>query len=65
MKKIYRDSEGVKIKPGDFIKTERGVVLEVIEINNELYIKNSGNGQVNHIDIISINFKKIPKTQII
>ena len=56
-----RDSYGNDLKKGDFIKTDRGVVLEIIEINGELYIKNPGNGQVNHIDVLNINFKKIEK----
>jgi len=54
-----KDSNGKIIKAGDKIKTERGVELDIIEKNGELYIKNSGNGQVSHLDILNVNFYRL------
>jgi len=54
-----KDSNGKNIKDGDKIKTERGVELDIVEKDGELYMKNSGNGQISHLDILNIPFYRL------
>ena len=51
-----KDSNGKVVKVGDIIKTDRGVVLEITDVNGNLYMLNSGNGQQSSLDIIIVNF---------
>ncbi len=51
-----KDSNGKLVKNGDQIKTTRGVVLDIVEIEGILYMRNSGNGRKSPLSIIDIDF---------
>ena len=51
-----KDSHGKTVKVGDTIKTDRGVELEITDVNGSLYMLNIGNGQESSLDIISVDF---------
>jgi len=53
---IYRDMHGEQIKHGDTIKTERGVVLDIIFDVDDFYFINSGNGQRNSLSFLDVGF---------
>ena len=50
------DSNGRVITNGDKIKTIRGVELDIVEEDGNLYMLNSGNGQKSLLSRINIDF---------
>lgn len=50
------DSNGKLVKAGDTIKTSRGVELEIVDVDGELYMSNSGNNQKSPLKIINVDF---------
>ena len=50
------DSNGKLVKAGDTIKTSRGVELEIVDVDGELYMSNSGNDQKSPLKIINVDF---------
>lgn len=57
------DSDGKKVVDGDQIKTARGVVLDIEVVDNEYYMKNTGNGQRSSLSIINVDFYLIDKSE--
>ena len=50
-----KDSNGTVLKDGDFIKTERCVVLKVEKVDNEFYMLNSDGGK-SSLSVLRSNF---------
>lgn len=50
----------MKIKAGDKIKTERGVILNIVEENGILYAQNTSNKQKTKLSNIKIGYEVIP-----
>jgi len=57
------DSKNNKIKNGDYIQTERGAVLQVLEKNNEFYIKNEFSDSMSLLSFLRLSFTKVNKTK--
>jgi len=53
---MIKDEFGNKVKHDDTIKTERGVVLSIVEDDGILYMINSGNNQRSPLSSLNIDF---------
>jgi len=53
---MFRDRYNTVVKNGDFIKTDRGVELEIVEVEGVLFYKNSGNGQQRKLEDLNVDF---------
>ena len=53
---MFKDRNNTTVKNGDVIKTNRGVELEIVEVDGELYYKNSGNGQKSKLENLNVEY---------